>query len=206
MRIRNQRGLATWAKWLIGILGTVLVLGLGSCCILGFFAYNTVKDATDPAKAKELAATMATIKDPLPERFEYKAGMNILDTVSFVTIMDNTTEYSYSLVRMVTKDKEELSAEELVEELAEKGVPSGGSDSYTKIKVQEKSSMEVGGVEMPYVLGVTENKGKTVPALMGVVIPKKENVLMLIVFAPPKAKSLDVDQAKEFFSNITSFK
>ncbi len=206
MRIRNQSGLANWAKWLIGIVATVLVVGLGSCTIMGFLAYNYVKDAADPSKAKELASTMVTIKEPLPKRFEYKAGMNIFETVSFVTILDKTNEYSYSLVKMMTKEKEKVSAEDLVEELAARGVPSGGSSANTKIKVQEKGSMEVGGVEMPYVIGITENKQRTVPALMGVVIPNDKNVLMLIVFAPPKDKTIDVEQTKAFFSNISSFK
>lgn len=204
-RKRNQRGLATWAKWLIGVVAVVMVLGIGIFCVLGLFAYNAVKDATNPEKARELAATMVTIKEPLPERYEFKVGMNIMETVKFVTIEDSTDNYSYSFVDMIQQPGEKVSAEELVEQLAIKGVPSS-SGSSAKIEVQEKSSMTVAGVNMPYVMGITENKGQEVPALMGVIIPNEKNVLMLIVISPPGSKTVDIEKAKQFFNCITAFK
>ncbi|HMO21249.1 MAG TPA: hypothetical protein PKC98_09810, partial [Candidatus Melainabacteria bacterium] len=68
------------------------------------------------------------------------------------------------------------------------------------------SSMPVAGVDMPYVMGITENKGQEVPALMGVIIPNEKNVLMLIVLCPPGTKTVDIEKAKQFFNCITAFK
>lgn len=203
---RNQRGLATWAKWLIGIFATFLVLGLATCGIIGFATFNTVKDAMNPEKAKELASTMVTIKDPLPAPYEYKLGMNILGTVSFVTIMNDDKQYTYSLVQMQNNDSPDVTADELVEQLASQGVPSGTSGAASKIDVQDKGSMTVAGKEMPYVIGSADNKGQKVPALMGVVVPESKKVLMLIVFGPATNSSVDLEETKNFFQNIEAFK
>ena len=202
---RDKRGLATWAKWLIGILATLIVLGIGGCGILFFTIYKFGQDAMDPDKAKAVAQEMVTIADPLPAPFEYKMGMNMMGYVSLVTIADENSSYTYSLVKMQKPDGEKVSAEELVDQMAVEGVPSGQS-ATKKIDVTGKGSTPVAGIDMPYVVGTTlSNTGEKQPALMGAVV-KDKDVLMLIVIGPSSQESIDLEQAKKFFELITAFK
>lgn len=202
---RNQRGLATWAKWLIGILATFLVLGLATCGIACFVGFNFVKDATNPDKAKALAGTMVSISDPLPAPYEYKMSFDMMG-VKFVTIMDSNTEYSYSFVKMPNTKQSDMSPEDMVESMAVQGVPSGGSGGTTKIDVKSKGKMTVGGTEMPYVIGDTTNKGQKVPSLMGVIKTGDGHLVMIIAMASPNSTDLDLNQVQKFFSMITAFK
>ena len=120
--------------------------------------------------------------------------------------MDDSTQYNFSLVKMPKSEKTNLSAEQMLDQLATSGVPAGASGQTTKIDVKSKGKTTVGGVEMPYVVGITSSKGSQVPSLMGIVPASDGGLVMVIAMAPPTATEIDMEQCNKFFSTISSFR
>ncbi len=186
MKRRNQRGLATWAKWLIGIVVGGTVLLLATCSIVGFALYSQFGKMLDPDNAKQVTAQIATVKE-LPPRYKYSLGLDFFGQMTLVAIEDQEAKLLISLIKLPNQDAE-MTQEKFVEQIAEAGVPtasSTGQQSTAKIEIINKGSMPVGGQEMPYVIGMTvnQNTGDKVPAFLGCSIPqgKKEAILICAV-------------------------
>jgi hypothetical protein len=207
-RRRNNKGIATWLKWLLGIMAVGFVLCLATCGTIAWFGYQEIQKMVDPGNIKKVIAEMATVKE-LPPTYKYAFGMDMFGMMPMAAVQNESTKTTYMLIRVPNTDGKVTSAEQLVEQIAERGVPtasSSGSQSTTTIEVKEKGKTTVGGLEMPYILGTSENKstGKRSPAFMGCVLPTPD-AAVTIYAANEDDKPIDMNEVNAFLSNITAF-
>lgn len=207
---RNNKGIATWLKWLLGIMAVGFVLCLATCGAIGFFGYQTMQDAMNPEKAETVANTVVDIQK-LPPSFKYTFGMDMMGVMTMVAVNDTTNKTTFMLIKVPTAQaaNQPKNADEFVEQMATEGVPqAGASGGKTKIEVKEKGKTKVGGVDMPYIIGISENSstGKKVPAFLGCVMPTKETAIMVCAASEDEAKPIDMNEVNSFLSNIKSFK
>ena len=234
MKRRNQRGLATWAKWLIGIVVGGTVLLLATCSILGFAVWSQFGNMLDPEHAKQIAGQIATVKELPSPRYKYSLGIDFFGQATFVAIEDQEKKLLITLIKMPNQDPE-MTQEKFVEQIAQNGVPTTtptGQQSTNKIEIINKGSMPVANAEMPYVVGLTlnQNTGEKVPAFLGCTIPqgKKEAILICAVSnaaasssgssstssttsttpapAPAATDTVDLEAIKTFLGYIQAFK
>ena len=66
MTMRNQKGLATWVKILIGVMIVGFISVIAIVGSLWYVGTNIAKDLTDPVKICAAANTLAKFEDPLP--------------------------------------------------------------------------------------------------------------------------------------------
>lgn len=181
MRRRNQRGLATWAKWLIGIVVGGTILLLATCSVGGYLLYSQFKDTMDPGHAKEVAATIVDLEE-LPPRYEYTMGLDVFGQASFIAIQDKPSKLFLTIIKMPNKEKG-MTSEKIVEQLAETGVNAvpGQTQTAGSIEVKSKGALPVAGQEMPYVMGDSFNKstGKQAPTFVGCVLPTPEEAILI---------------------------
>lgn len=208
MKRRNNRGIAAWLKWLLIIMVAGTVLLLATCGIIGYMGYNMVSKAMDPVASKELAGTMVTINE-LPPNYKYAMGMDLFGACTIVCIEDSSVKMYYMLMKLPAKEK--LTAEQMIDQAAAEGVPTatpGGGQGTAKMEVKTKGKTTVGGVEMPYIVGIAENsQGTRNPAFLGCVCPNDStNILILAMHTGQDATEINVDQVKQFLAQITSFK
>lgn len=207
---RNNKGLATWLKWLLGIMAVGFVLCLATCGTAAYFTFQTVQDAMKPENAEKVANTVVDMPT-LPTSYKYTFGMDMMGVMTMVVINDNADKMTYMLIKVPTSQSgsEPATADEFVEQMATQGVPqAGGTGGKTKIEVKEKGKTKVGGVEMPYIIGISENSknGKSQPAFLGCVMPTKETAVMVCAAAEDSDKPIDMNQVNGFLNNIKSFK
>lgn len=208
---RNNKGIATWLKWLLGIMAVGFVLCLATCGAVGFFGYQTVQDAMNPEKAEKVANTVADIQS-LPPTYKYTFGMDMMGVMTMVAVNNTANKMTFMLIKVPTTQagaNQPHNADEFVEQMANEGVPqAGASGGKTKIEVKEKGKTKVGGVDMPYIIGMSENSstGKKVPAFLGCVMPTKETAIMVCAASEDEAKPIDMNEVNGFLANIKSFK
>ncbi len=208
MTRRNNKGLATWVKWLLGILIVGFALTLATCGVGGFLLFQGVQKAIDPANAKQVASQMATIKD-LPPTYKYAFGMDFMGAMTIVAVQNEAAKMTYMLIKVPNTDG--MTADQFVEQMAQKGVPTAGASgqSTTKIEVKDKGKTPVGGTEMPYIVGISENSnsGKKQPAFMGCVMPSRDVAILVAAVSNEEetTKPIDINEVKNFLSMIERF-
>lgn len=205
---RNNKGIATWLKWLLGIMAVGFVLCLATCGTVFYVGYQEVQKAMDPENAKKVVAKMVTMKELGPP-YKYAFGFDMFGMLPMVAVQNESTKTTYMLIKVPNSDSKVTSADQLVEQIAERGVSTpgaGGSSSTTTIEVEKKGKTTVGGMEMPYILGMSENKstGKRSPAFMGCVLPTPD-AAVTVYAASEDDKPIDMTEVEAFLSNITSF-
>lgn len=206
---RNNKGIATWLKWLLGIMAVGFVLCLATCGTGAYFIFQEAKKAVDPEHCKEVASKIVTMKE-LPANYKYGFGTDFMGVMTMVAVQNETTNTTFMLIKVPNSDKV-TSADELVEQIAERGVatPSAdGGSSQTRIEVQEKGKTTVAGVEMPYIMGLSSNKstGKQLPSFMGCVMPNSDSALIVYASSDDEKKPLNLAEVNSFLANITEFK
>ncbi|MDZ4833721.1 MAG: hypothetical protein SGJ27_08060 [Candidatus Melainabacteria bacterium] len=206
---RNNKGIATWLKWMLGIMAVGFVLCLATCGAVGFFGYQQIQNAMNPENAQKVAGTIVTIK-PLPTNFKYSFGMDMM-VMTMVAIQDTKGKVTYMLIRIPTTGQtanEPKSADEFVDQMAAQGVPTAGNTGRTTIEVKEKGKTKAAGVDMPYIIGISENKssGKKLPAFLGCVMPDKNTAIMVCAASEDEDKPINMVEVNDFLSNIQEFK
>ncbi|MBK9141440.1 MAG: hypothetical protein IPM23_03020 [Candidatus Melainabacteria bacterium] len=200
---RNNFGLATWAKWLIGVLVALFILTIGGLGLGAIFLWNFSSQATNPENVKKLVDGLVVFEEPLGEDYKYTMGFDIAGFFTLASVEDETTKTTYSFIKMKA-EKEKVTAEEMVEQIASR-VPTGSGET-SSMAVKDKGTMPVAGIEMPYLTGVLNSKGTDMPALLGCVMPSNEKVFLLMALNSDNDRPIDVEAAKAFFSQIKAFK
>lgn len=200
---RNNFGLATWAKWLIGVLIGLFILTIGGLGLGALFVWNFASQATNPEAAQKVAASILVLDKPLGEDYKYTMGLEIPGLFSLASVEDETSKVTYSFIKMKA-EKEGVTAEEMVEQIASR-VPTGSGET-SSMTVQDKGAMQVAGIEMPYLTGVLASKSSEMPALLGCVMPSNDKVLLLMALNSDSESPIDVEAARAFFSRIKAFK
>ncbi len=205
--MRNQKGLATWVKILIGVMviGTIsVVVIIGG---LVYFAGSSMKSMMDPTKVKATANTIAKFDDPLPTGWKYTMGLDLLGMS--VAVLNNDSENLNLTFLKLPKGGKDISNEEILGEYAEKGVPniSGVDAAKTSapLTVKERGKLTVGGEEMPFVSGESSSKGNTFSQFIGCVIPKANPQVIIVQGISLKSETFKLEAAKKLLSAIKSF-
>lgn len=204
--IRNQRGLATWVKVLIGVMviGTITIIGIITASV--FFFGSAMKDMMDPAKVKATVESIAKFEDPLPAGWKFGMGLNLLGTS--VGVVTNEKEKLTITLLKLPRPKE-VTSEAVVGEYAEKGIPNvSGIDAdktSAPLTVKEKGKITVAGEEMSFVSGVSERGGTKFSQFIGSVLPKTEPSVIIIQGVCMDSETYKIDQTKKLLSAIKSF-
>lgn len=208
--MRNQKGLATWVKVLIGvmIIGTISIIGIITAGV--FFVGSAMKDVMDPAKVKATVDTIAKFQDPLPAGWKFGMALNMFGT-SVAVVSNEKEDLNITLLKL-PRGVKEMSSEGIVGEYAEKGVPNvSGMDANkagAPLDIKERGKLTVGGEEMPYVSGVSERAGKKFSQFIGSVVSKKDPQNPSVVIIQGiclESDTYKLEQTKQLLSAIKSF-
>lgn len=191
MSRRNQKGIATWAKALFFLfLAAVIFSGIVATAGYLFFK-DLAKDAANPTKVKNVAHSIAEFEDPLPARFQLRAGIS-MPLQKNLSVVDNKSGMQFTLlVTPATQDS--LSADDQLKL----------SSAFT-VTDTTQGTMLVGGCNMPYVVGkMTDNpKGYE---LVGIVKPTNKTCIITVLAYSKKGKPIDMEAVKAFLGTIKSF-
>lgn len=206
---RNMKGMATWVKVLLIVCG----LGLLGIIALCFGVYSLVSQGTNPAAIQKVADSIVTFDGPLPDKFSFTMGFSIMGT-NVVAINDTQDKALYNLFSVTAKSKTASNPQEVIDQITKGGslptAPGASSPSAKKFTVEDKGTMDVGGVQMPYAIGKSETTSGSVDQFFGVVQPAG-NPGMVFLMVQGTATDNDggkvtVDKVKEFTNHIKAFK
>ena len=214
-RSRNQRGLALWAKILIGIAVFGLVVFATIAGLIGYGIYQ-FKDAS---AIKQVAQAIAQIQDPLPGNLSYFGGYNVLGKFPFVIILDNTKRDV--IILWAQEAKTQTSGADLVNQIAKGGsMPASPTAGYSsggskgKLDVAGQGNMDVAGEKMSYVFGKTETnfntdkgnaEGQPISSFIGAVSPKDKDKIVVIVVQQPSEKEFKMERVESFLKLVKGF-
>lgn len=203
---RNERGLATWVKILIGVMivGTISIVAIiGSVAWLAGSAY---KDMTDPKKSKATLESIAKFEDPLPKGWQF--GMALpLGPISVAMISNDKAKLNITLLKLPSGGKD-MTNEVVVGEYAAKGVPDmsgSGTKSSGPITVENKGKMNVGGEELAYVTGVGSDTSKKYAQFIGSVIPKNKDSVIIVQGQSLDSGEYPMEETKALLGAIKGF-
>lgn len=224
MTRRNNRGLALWAKILIGIgiLCVVVTLAIGG------FVWYFVSDAMNPESIAKVAQKICKM-EALPPGLKYKAGKD-LGVVQFVVAStpDPNSEENYIIMSTSTKGRvdESASAEKLIAAVKEgkagsmPTVPGGSgaatasdsSSTSSKLQVKGEGSMDVGTDKLFYVYGTPikikadgAEESTNSASFIGAVNPAGQERLVNVIVMQANKADLDMEKVKAFISAMKSF-
>lgn len=207
MAMRNQKGMATWVKILIGVMivGFISVVAIvGSAW---YFGSAMVKDMTDPAKIRATANTLAKFEDPLPGGWTIQSALDLMGMKVLIAMQKPGKTY-ITMLSMPKGGKDATTADQVIDEMAVKGVnvPNVGVSSHKSasgpITISSKEKMMVGGEEMVYGLGKNSDDGET---LLGCILPKGSSSAIIISASGVDNGKLDMEGTKTFLGAIKGF-
>ncbi|MBX9939917.1 MAG: hypothetical protein K2Y32_11725 [Candidatus Obscuribacterales bacterium] len=201
---RRGRGLALWAKILIG-LGVLSLIGL---LVVGGLLWSLFGDFADP-KAVEKAANSIVTMSPLPANLKYAVGKNLMGAFQFAAINDEAAKDTYMLMSYKMEASKKITAKDFIEALkGGKEMPSSAAATGAggKLDVSGEGEFDIAGTKVPYVYGKTQAKGGTTAAsLIAACAPEGEDRMVLII-AQQNGDTINIDRVKSFVSLITSIK
>ncbi len=206
-QIRDQKGLATWVKVLIGVMivGTISIIGLIAGGV--FFFGSAMKDIMDPAKVKTTAESIAKFSEPLPTGWKFGMALNMFGTS--VAMLNNEKDNMTVTLLKLPRTGKEISSDEVIEGYADKGVPNmSGVDpekTSAKVNIKDRGKLTVGGEEMNYVTGYSERGGKKFSQLIGCVMPKSTQNAVIIQGVCLDSEDYKLAQTKALLNSIKGF-
>lgn len=212
MRKRAQRGLATWAKWAIGIGVVMAFLGLGAFSVISWDYFTHLSaEIMDPEHAEQVAGTIAAIGE-LPEQYQYTCGLELPSWSPVSGAEALISDQSNHLEWVLTKfrgDAYGSSADELLDNQARSGMsilnPSGQQEIY-KFDVRKKGKVQVGGVNAPYILGVAKSQaGVRKSAFACCILPDKVHMVIISGMSPTPDQPVTMKAVSAFLNYIESF-
>lgn len=203
---RNEKGLATWVKVLIGvmIIGTISILVIVGASV--WFVGSAVKDLADPAKVRATTDSIAKFEDPLPQGWKF--GMALpFGPISIAMLTHEKSGLNVTLLKMPSGGKE-MTTDMVVGEYSQKGVPNVSGDTTkptAPITVQNKGNLTVGGEPLAYAVGVSNSGGKKFSQFIGCVIPKSNSSVIIVQGQCLKSEEYPLEETKALLSSIKSF-
>lgn len=209
MKVRNQKGLATWVKVLLGVVVVGFLAIVGLVVAGGFFIADITKKSVDPQYIQQVSQSIAKI-DELPQGFKYQMAFDALGA-SAVTIANPSEQLSIILMKLPPPPGK-ATAEEVVQEYAERGVPTvsmpqqtdgGATVTSGPLDVKDKGKLAVADKEMAYVIG--DARGKKVQGMIGCLLLQDPPRTIILVGQEQGGNPYDFDKTKELLSAIKSF-
>ncbi|MBK7747746.1 MAG: hypothetical protein IPP97_11525 [Candidatus Obscuribacter sp.] len=127
---RNNRGLALWAKLLIGFFAFCMIVFLTICGVMGFFWYQAV----NPDNIKKVIAEMAEL-GPLPADIDYTVGFDFPGFVR-IAVLNEKQPGSDVMVLVGFQNKNQMSAKDYIQGFT-------GSNSFKSEETENKSKDEL---------------------------------------------------------------
>ena len=205
--VRNQKGLATWVKVLIGvmIIGTIafIVLIAGGVYFIG----GAMKQMQDPAQVRTTAESIAKFSEPLPTGWKFTVALNMFGT-SIAVLSNDKENLSITLLKMPRAEKD-MDANTVVETYAEKGVPSmHGADAKktsAKLNIKDRGKLNVGGEEMIYATGSSQSGDDTFSQLIGCIMPKGSKQALIVQGVALGSEKYKLEETKTLLNSIKGF-
>jgi (2Fe-2S) ferredoxin len=144
---RNNRGLALWAKLLIGFFAFCMIVFLTICGVMGFFWYQAV----NPDNIKKVIAEMAEL-GPLPADIDYTVGFDFPGFVR-IAVLNEKQPGSDVMVLVGFQNKNQMSAKDYIQGFT-------GSNSFKSEETENKSKDELAAQKLKD-KGNDKNKSKT---------------------------------------------
>jgi len=212
-RRRNAKGLALWAK---------ILIGLGVLCVIGVLAMGGVLwaifgDVANPQAVEKTANIIAKI-GPLPPNLKYTAGKDIFGKFQFAAIKDDKSKDTFVLMSTSTQGSSgetKITEEQFIESLkGGQAMPAnpaaGAAGGKSKLKVEGEGSLDVGTLKMPYVYGQAQNSAgsassaQPAASFIGVVMPPNQNRMVVLLVSQEEA-AINLDRIKAFTGLIKGF-
>lgn len=207
IRSRNQRGLATWVKVLIGvmIIGTIsfIILIAGGVYFIG----GAMKQMGDPAQVKANAESIAKFAEPLPAGWKFTVALNMFGT-SIAVVNNEKEDLQITFLKLPRSDKD-MDANAIVDSYAEKGVPSmQGADpqkTSAKVNIKDRGKLTIGGEEMNYATGSSERGSEKFSQLIGCIMPKGSKQAVIVQGVSLGTEEYKLEQTKTLLNSIKGF-
>jgi hypothetical protein len=196
-----KAGMPKWLK-IVLIVGGVFVVGtVGLMAALFFAGATMVKDAQDPAKIKQVVSTFMTVKDPLPDGYDYKFGIDFLGNK--IVGLDNADKDLHFVIGDFKQMDDLNDPEKAINKLTQHTSAAGqGGHSNVKFESEKKGSEVVGGRKMTYAIGKTTNEktDKTSQVFIGLFEPTDKGTVA--VFGSTSKEKYDMDDTDTFLKSV----
>ena len=196
----KKGGFPTWAKILIGIVAVGLVAIVGLVIVGVVFFQNVAKQTQNPAAISKVASNIGEFQSPLPPDYKMTMGINLAG-MNVLTVQHNPDGQT---IMFMSYPKVDGDAQSVIDGMANKSATM--PQSATRIEVVNKRGTEmVGGEDMPYIIGVTSERGVKREALVGCIVPKGKEKTLIVVAAQPTG-TYNLKETEDFLTTIKSFK
>lgn len=144
---RNNRGLALWAKLLIGFFAFCMIVFLTICGVMGFFWYQAI----NPDNIKKVIAEMVEL-EPLPADIDYTVGFDFPGFVR-IAVLNEKQPASDVMVLVGFQNKNQMSAKDYIQGFS-------GSTSFKSEEPEHQSKDELAAQKLKD-KNTDKNKSKT---------------------------------------------
>jgi hypothetical protein len=207
---RNNSGLATWLKVLIGVAGLGVVGGIVLAVVGGMYIFDLSRNMMDPQHVRRVSDSIAKIEYPLPSEFKPVMALDLMGvrTVSFSDMNEHLT----IMLMQLEKAPKAASAEQVIQSYARKGSTMPGAKagpgsfaSAYSMHIQSTGHMTVGGESMPYAIGESEQNRVKLFQLIGCIMPKQRDRPILIIGQSFQCNEYKMELTKQFLARIKEF-
>lgn len=186
-----------WAKLLIAfvIVGQIGLLTFFCSAMIGMV--DLLKQSVDPVYVKERARLIVELPDPLPKGFEYRMGFAVTSSgVVSIVYQPDQTEFMIG----APPEQDLTSARQRVDNFIENGIP----NVTGTLKVEEKSTLDVGGKTFEFTRATAGDGGKNSTAVFiaCTVLPNRRSILL---FGRTPGSKFNQTAATVLFNSISKF-
>lgn len=201
-----KKKMSTTTKVVIFLVTSAVVLTGVLALDIYLIANKFGNQVTDPAKIKNVAATMVEL-DPLPERFRYLMCLDVGDLKS-VAIEDTQTGVAYTLLNRqhkFAKLKDDALLDGYLQHKETFGLEGVGlMKGFTPKK---RGHLTIAGQSMPYAVGDSYMSKFKVAQLIGLVTPAaRKDSFTLFLAQTPTNQTLNMEDVEEFLKYIRRLK
>jgi hypothetical protein len=196
-----KAGMPKWLKIVLIVGGVFIVVTVGLLAATFFTVGNMYKDATDPVKMKQVVSTFMTVKDPLPEGYEYKFAVDLIGNK--IVGLDNGDKDLHFVIGDFKQMADLNDPEKAINKLSQHTSAAGqGGHSNVKFESEKKGSEVVGGRKMTYAIGKTTNDKtqKTNQVFIGLFEPTESGTVA--IFGSTSKDKYDMENTDTFLKNV----
>ena len=196
-----ETGMPKWLKIVLIVGGVFVVISIGTIAAIFFAAGSVMKDAQDPVKIKQVVASFMSVKDPLPDGFEYKLGLNIFGQK--VVGVECPSKDLHLIIGEIKGSNDLSDPEKAINQLTSSaGGASGGAHSKVKFDSEKKGSETVGGRKMSYAVGKTTDEKTDTPHQVFIGIFEPTDAGTVAIFGSTDKKVYDMEDTEAFLKGI----
>lgn len=193
----KSAGMPVWAKVLIvlftvGLIGTITLVAMGAAWVADF-----QRQASNPARAFEVALSIAKFQQPMPADFEFTNGYPFpAFPVALAIYKPDKTLFT------VTKmpNAGDRTAAQIGNDIA-----SRGGQHNAKMEITGKGTEAVAGEQMAYLVGQGQAGSEKFEQMIGVVVPKADKSSAIMIVGVTPGGKYNMAATQEFLKTIKGF-